>query len=131
MSAPTTESSRNVLGEEGATVSHDGGGTKEGIDAEPPERQRSHSPMSYHMSSDEEEDSVSSVSEFGLSGSIDDATVSSAYIKKHTRSLQWMYVELQERQNSYYRLQNLLRRDLALIEAAICNKEHELEEGRE
>ncbi|KAG2007405.1 hypothetical protein CC2G_015099 [Coprinopsis cinerea AmutBmut pab1-1] len=36
-----------------------------------------------------------------------------------------------ERQNSYYRLRNLLRQDLALIEAAICNKEHKLEEGRE
>ncbi|EAU80396.2 hypothetical protein CC1G_11946 [Coprinopsis cinerea okayama7 len=35
------------------------------------------------------------------------------------------------RKNSYYRLRNLLRQDLALIEAAICNKEHKLEEGRE
>ncbi|EAU80461.2 hypothetical protein CC1G_12554 [Coprinopsis cinerea okayama7 len=83
--------------------------------------------MSFQLDSDDDDDASTS-SSYGPTGAIDEPAISSTHFDRHMRSLEWMYAQLQLRENNYIRLRNLLMRDLALVEAAIWNKEEENEQ---
>ncbi|EAU80375.2 hypothetical protein CC1G_12674 [Coprinopsis cinerea okayama7 len=96
---------------------------------EPADQPRSFAGMTFELDSDDDDD-VSTGSSYGASGAIDEPAISSTHFERHMRSLKWMYAQLQLRENNYIRLRNLLMRDLALVEAAIWNREEE-DERRE